>query len=212
MNNEWFSFLFSGFKSVAEALKNASLESSVNLYGFLSFFQCFSLVEDYFNCLRSESSINELAEQWKLQDAVGFVDFKFQDSVLCLRSVLLNSFRQTFPARSAEADVLYDESLHQLVTLARAAGRLELAEKFASKLIDSVNKTRKQVEVARNYSARGDKDVACHILKRIIAKTNPDDCKPYFASLLLLYGEWLFETMAERYIKIKKQNELRRIF
>lgn len=83
-----------GYKSVARNLRHASIESSENLYGFLSQFQMLRTVEDFFQeeNNRGTAGIENFLARWKNQDKCNSSDFKFQEPVISLRNVVLHSY------------------------------------------------------------------------------------------------------------------------
>ena len=177
-------------------LRHASLESAENLYTFLTQFQMFRIVEDFFSTQETGDPIEHLLNNWKLQDKLGCSDLKFQEQILFLRSILLKSFdgHQNLPSVVNS----YDECMLQLLTKARICGRLELAENCTSKIIGRARVPRKELEVAKNHWARGEQDIALLILQRMIKKNTIEIGNELYATSLLLYGEWLCETKAER--------------
>lgn len=85
-----------GYKSVSRNLRHASIESSENLYGFLTQFQMLRVVEDFFEEEGKSGSvgINNFLQRWRTHDKISPADFKFQEPVLSLRCVLLHSYDQ----------------------------------------------------------------------------------------------------------------------
>jgi hypothetical protein len=177
-------------------LKHASLESAENLYTFLTQFQMFRVIEDWFSTQESGEPSEQLLNSWKLQDKLGCSDLKYQEQILFLRSILLKSFEDQQSTPSVVNS--YDDCMLQLLTKARVCGRLELAENCTSKIIGRSKVPRKELEVAKNHWARGEQDIALLILQRMLKKTAADVGTDLYATSLLLYGEWLSETKAER--------------
>jgi hypothetical protein len=96
-------------------------------------------------------------------------------------------------------DAAYDDSMLELLSKARDTGRLEFAENCANSISSLSDRIilKKDLEIAKNHWARGDQDIARFILGGLIKKSNPDGCDLY-PNMLLLYGEWLSESMSER--------------
>lgn len=136
-------------------LKHAALESSENLYPFLTQFQMFRIVEDFYATRSAGVPLETLLQNWKLLDRLRCSNLKFQEPLLYLRTVLLKAFneQQCSPVLINS----YDECILQLVSRARRAGRLELAEACTSKIFSESMLPRKEVEVAKNHWARGNK-------------------------------------------------------
>jgi len=190
-------FDFSGFKSIVKDLRHASLESAENLYTFLTQFQMFRIIEDFFSTRETGEPVEQLLNNWNLQDKLGYSDLKFQEQILFLRSILLKSFDE----QQSTPNVInsYDDCMLQLLTQARICGRLELAENCTSKIIGRARVPRKELEIAKNHWARGEQDIALLILGRIIkTSTQKDMAQDLYATSLLLNGEWLCETKGER--------------
>ncbi|CAG7730832.1 unnamed protein product [Allacma fusca] len=90
-----------------------------------------------------------------------------------------------------------DETLFSLVEKARDCGRVELAEKYTLEISNSVNiSIQKSMEQAKNYKARGNDDIARQILDKLLSSNTAEKTNLYPA-LLLLQGEWLFQSVAE---------------
>ncbi|ODN04229.1 Serine-protein kinase ATM [Orchesella cincta] len=185
-----------GFRSVQTDLRHATLESSENICPFLSRLQMLRVVEDFFEKdLSNEQSLNEFVNKWKQQDRIPASDFKYQEPILFLRNVLLREYNSGKPIRNLDPEI--SESLLELISKARDAGRLDFADNLATAMA-SICKTsvQREFEVAKTNWARGKGDVARHILSRLIRKCNHED--DIFPSLLLLYGDWVSISHSER--------------
>jgi len=182
--------------SIVQDLKNASLESAENLYPFLTQFQMFRIVEDFYSTRSSGVPVDTLLQNWQLLDKLGCSNLKFQEPVLYLRSILLKAFneQQSSPTLSNS----YDECILHLLSKARDSGRLELAESCASKICSRTMMARKEVEVAKNHWARGEQDIALSVLGQFLSSASGRDHNSDIqATSLLLCGEWLSETRSE---------------
>lgn len=86
-----------GYSSIVTKLRQASIESSENMYGFLSQFQMLRTVEDFFET-ESEEGLPGIAQtfvsKWRTHDKINQADFKFQEPILSLRGVLLHSYAE----------------------------------------------------------------------------------------------------------------------
>lgn len=149
-----------GYTSVAKDLRHASLESSENLYGYLSQLQMLRVVEDFFHMETVDNTdLDSFFVKWKLQDRINASDFKFQEPVLYLRSILLRAYEKLHPRLDLEH--AYDDCMLDLLSKARDSGRLAFAENCASCISStSERNVKKDLEVAKNHWARGDQDIA----------------------------------------------------
>lgn len=99
----------------------------------------------------------------------------------------------------------------ELLAKSRECGRLEFAENCANCISSLSDRSlKKDLEIAKNHWARGDQDIARHILGKLIKKSNPDICDLY-PNMLLLHGEWLSESMSERPTVILEKYLLRSV-
>ncbi|CAL8069908.1 unnamed protein product [Orchesella dallaii] len=185
-----------GFISIHTELRHATLESSENLCPFLSRLQMLRVVEDFFEKgTISERSLDDFVHKWKLQDRIPASDFKYQEPVLFLRNVLLREYNSGKRSRNIEPEIR--DSLLELISKARDAGRLDFADSLATAMASICKSSvQREFEVAKTHWAREKMDVARHILSRLIKKCNHED--DLFPSLLLLYGDWLSMSHCER--------------
>ena len=150
----------------------------------------------------SEPNFKDVNKKWKIQhEYIPLADFKHQEPILSVRKVVLNALREkpsglspSFLTRAC------DRALEELVLKARQAGRLELASKYAYELSSDTEEgsIRKQVEIAKNHWAKGKVDIALHIVNSVLNRIPHEDGTNTYASLLLLHGEWLFQSLGER--------------
>jgi hypothetical protein len=92
-------------------------------------------VEDFFQQQNLESSggLDDFLHKWKSYDRISTSDFKFQEPVLYLRSVLLRSLEEKHPSL-AYLEQNYDDCMLELLSRARDTGRLEFAENCAASI------------------------------------------------------------------------------
>lgn len=192
--------LRNGYKSVCTELRHATLESSVNLYGFLGSLQMLRVVEEFFEPQNEFGQVNvdKFLSKWKLQDKIPVGDFKFQEPALNLRSVILRAYDMANSRVNLEREIT--ESMLDLTAKAREASNLDYADSCAIALTSLVSKSclAREFEVAKNKWARGkpeSRDALC-IMNQLIKKAVHED--EIYPALLLRYGEWLSETHCER--------------
>lgn len=108
----------------------------------------------------------------------------------------MHCFHFRNPRLVAAIDSAYDDSVLELLTKARDIGRIEFAENCVG-LISSPDKAiRRDLEIAKNYWARRDHDIARQMLHKLIKRTN--ETYDLYPNMLLQYGEWLSESLGER--------------
>lgn len=188
-----------GYKSVHTELRHATLESSENLYGFMSDFQLLKVVEDFIGSSSNQGSgfdIKQTLGKWKLQDRIPVSDFNYQEPSLYLRNVLLRAYDEKNPRVNLENEIV--ESLVDLTSKAREASHLLYAESCATSLsaVCTRPSMSKEVEIAKNKWAGKKTQDALNILNRLIKKSTHED--ELYPSLLLTFGDWLAESHCER--------------
>lgn len=200
------SAIANGYRSVHNELCHATLESSTNLYGFLSRLQMLRVVEDAWGSHEpNEMDIQQFISKWKAQDKIPVAEYKYHEPTLFVRNVILRVHESVNPSENLESEII--QSLLTLSAKAREASQLNYAEGCTQALASICKRPllAREFEVAKNTWERGAGETrelkhmrqdALTIMSHLIKKSSHDD--ELYPALLLKYGEWLSESHCER--------------
>uniref|UniRef100_UPI00358DFD47 serine-protein kinase ATM-like n=1 Tax=Myxine glutinosa TaxID=7769 RepID=UPI00358DFD47 len=201
-----------------------SLESVHTLYPTLAKLQALNEAEDMiavFNSSPSDELIHKLCTDWSRRlDLLQGSNFWMQEQVLSLRSALLREALKIVPGNSTAHNLFNAgllDCLAETAQQARLAGHCQLslravqaARQCGSLLFDTPGALAWQLEEAQAHWAQQEPAFALRLLKDLLDKLSngvegQGTCCGLYAKCLRLYGEWQFDSCAQRPATILSQ-------
>nr|XP_029716686.1 serine/threonine-protein kinase ATM-like [Aedes albopictus] len=187
-------------KAVAEMLKGGSMESTQNIYPYLSKLRQLQQIEDFMNVqfYRVIDGEAELLNKWDQQDQLPYGDFSFMEAILAQRIVVLKTARVR-AMRKWVPDAL-NQALFCLIHEARISGHFQVAAAnicaMSQQVLPETVKALLMLEDAQLNWANGDKFLSKRLVNEIVAGGK---CKDLMvnAAAYRIYGTFLAETYAE---------------
>ncbi|XP_052812043.1 serine-protein kinase ATM-like isoform X2 [Mya arenaria] len=184
-------------------LQGGCLDSTKQLYSAMADLQCINMVQDIATILNRKSDGTSLP---LLSDTV-YTDTEFAvlDPVLHMQCTSSRLLHEKLGANTLFKDVV--TSLKQLAVTARQANRHQISERAIASLkqlcgSDPGLAIPCTIEEARLFWARGEQNIAKHLIRASIDKLNKlrttdSECAKMFPKALGIYGDWLAETRSE---------------
>ncbi|XP_062545587.1 serine/threonine-protein kinase ATM [Armigeres subalbatus] len=187
-------------KAVAEMLKVVSMESTQNIYPYLSKLRQLQQIEDFMNIqfYRVIDGETELLQKWNLQDNLSYSGFSFMEAILAQRVIVLKTARVR-AMRKWVPDAL-NQALFHLIHEARISGHFDVAAAnicaMSQQTLSENVKALLMLEDAQLNWANGDKFLSKKLVNDIVAAGK---CKDLMvnAAAYRIYGTFLAETHAE---------------
>lgn len=194
------SAVFEARKAVAEMLKVVSMESTQNIYPYLSKLRQLQQIEDFMNVqfYRVIDGETELLQKWDHHDKLPYTDFSFMEAILSQRVAILNTARVR-AMRKWVPDALH-QALFHLIHEARISGHSNVASAnicaMSQQTLTENVKALVMLEDAQLNWANGDKFLSKRLVNEIVAGGK---CKDLMvnAAAYRIYGTFLAETYAE---------------
>uniref|UniRef100_K1QG16 Serine-protein kinase ATM n=1 Tax=Magallana gigas TaxID=29159 RepID=K1QG16_MAGGI len=185
-------------------LQEASIESCRCLYPILSDLKCVSQIEQALSTLTSSESrsIEDILKAWT-QEKLFSNDFEYIEPIYNIRVSVL----QVLHNQTDSVQTCMQRELLELSRLAVQNNRYMVAERVVSKLksletLDFNLQVDKLTEEANLFWARGEQNIAKHMMKKLLKmleqkqESNIEAAKLY-PRVLSMFGNWLAETHSE---------------
>lgn len=187
-------------KALAEMLKVGSMESTQNIYPYLSKLRQLQQIEDFMNVqfYRVIDGETELLQKWDQQDTLPYSDFSYMEANLTQRIAILKTARVR-AMRKWVPDAL-NQTLFHLIHEARISGHFDVATAnicaMSQQTLSETVKALLMLEDAQLNWANGDKFLSKRLVNEVVAGGK---CKDLMvnAAAYRIYGTFLAETHAE---------------
>ncbi|XP_021700539.1 serine/threonine-protein kinase ATM isoform X2 [Aedes aegypti] len=187
-------------KALAEMLKVGSMESTQNIYPYLSKLRQLQQIEDFMNVqfYRVIDGETELLQKWDQQDTLPYSDFSYMEANLTQRIAILKTARVR-AMRKWVPDAL-NQTLFHLIHEARISGHFDVATAnicaMSQQTLSETVKALLMLEDAQLNWANGDKFLSKRLVNEVVAGGK---CKDIMvnAAAYRIYGTFLAETHAE---------------
>lgn len=187
-------------KALAEMLKVGSMESTQNIYPYLSKLRQLQQIEDFMNVqfYRVIDGETEVLQKWDQQDTLPYSDFSYMEANLTQRIAILKTARVR-AMRKWVPDAL-NQTLFHLIHEARISGHFDVATAnicaMSQQTLSETVKALLMLEDAQLNWANGDKFLSKRLVNEVVAGGK---CKDLMvnAAAYRIYGTFLAETHAE---------------